>query len=140
MRFGELFGMPRAVAPRTYPAFRSWWERKLASDEMHLTDEARFVGYATALEIPLPRSHAPAKRVHDLIMLGSLPDPVRRHYGLSWSSAQEAAFRAAVASVRASRPITPRRIRFGYNTDSFRLVARDERRRIERGEPTPHVP
>ena len=139
VHFGTLFGMPPEAAPATYREFRAWWEETLASEGMHLTPEAREVGYATAFEIPLPGLHQPAKRVHDLIMLGSLPDTVRRHYGLSWSSAKEATFRAAVASVRASRPITPRRIRRGTNTDSFRLVARTERRRIERGEPTPQA-
>jgi hypothetical protein len=73
-------------------------------------------------------------------MLGSLPQVVRDHYGLSWGPAHEVAFRAAVASGRAGRPVTPRRIRRGENTDSFRLVARTERQRLERGEPTPQAP
>ncbi|MDQ2675711.1 MAG: DUF2236 domain-containing protein, partial [Actinomycetota bacterium] len=124
IRFGELFGMPRDVAPPTYPEFREYFDGFLESDRAHLTAAAREVGYATALEIPLPSLYGPFKRVHDLIMLGSLPDPVRRHYGLSWGARRETAFRAAVASVRAARPVTPSRIRFGYNTDSFRLVAR----------------
>lgn len=139
VRFGELFGMPRDVAPATHREFRSYFDGFLESERAHLTDAARQIGYATAFEIPLPSLYGPFKRVHDLIILGSLPDAVRRHYGLSWGQAHEAAFRAAVASVRASRPITPRRIRRGYNTDSFRLVARTERRRIERGEPTPQA-
>ncbi|MDX6580152.1 MAG: hypothetical protein QOJ47_1701, partial [Gaiellales bacterium] len=41
VRFGELFGMPRAVAPPTWDAFAAWWDERLASDAMHLTDEAR---------------------------------------------------------------------------------------------------
>ena len=32
---------------------------------MFLTDEARYVGYATAFEIPLPRAHQPATFGHD---------------------------------------------------------------------------
>jgi uncharacterized protein (DUF2236 family) len=139
VRFGELFGMPRDVAPASHREFREYFDGFIASDRAHLTEAAREIGYATALEIPLPSLYGPFKRVHDLIMLGSLPDRVRRLYGLSWSAAREAAFRATVASVRASRPVTPRRIRRGSNTDSFRLVARTERRRIERGEPTPQV-
>lgn len=139
VRFGELFGMPREVAPRSYPEFRAWWELKLSSDEMHLTPEARYVGYATALEIPMPRSHAPAKRVHDLIMLRSLPPVVRRHYGLRWTPLHEAAFRAAVAGLRAARPLVPDAIKRGSCAGSYDLVARTELRRIERGEPTPQV-
>lgn len=139
VRFGELFGMPREVAPPTHRAFRAWWERKLASDEMHLTPEARYVGHATALEIPMPRSHAPAKRVHDLIMLGSLPSVVRSHYGLRWTTAHEAAFRGAVAGLRAARPLVPGLVKRGSCAASYDLVARTEQRRIERGEPTPQV-
>jgi uncharacterized protein (DUF2236 family) len=139
VRFGELFGMPRAAAPASHREFREWWKRKLRSDEMHLTDEARYVGYATALEIPLPRTHAPAKRVHDLIMLGSLPGVVREHYGLRWTAAHAAAFRVAVAGLRAARPLVPGPIKRGSCASSYDLVARTERRRIERGDPTPQA-
>lgn len=137
IRFGELFGMPREIAPSTYPEFRAYFDGYLASEEAYLSDVARYVGRATAMEIPMPALYGPAKRFHDLIMLGSLPAVVREHYGLGWSSAQQTAFKAAVAAVRASRTITPRVVRRGYNTESFRMVARTERQRIERGEPTP---
>jgi uncharacterized protein (DUF2236 family) len=138
-RFGELFGMPREVAPRSHPEFREWWDAKLSSNEMHLTDDAREIGYATAFEIPLPTVRAPAKAVHDLIMLGSLPESVRELYGISYSPRQERAFRATVRALRGVRPITPRLIREGYNTGSFRLVARTERRRLRSGKQTPQV-
>ena len=139
VRFGALFGMPPQAAPPTHREFRSWWERTLASERIHLTPEAREVGYATAFEIPLPGLHQPAKRVHDLIMLGSLPPRVRGLYGLRWSRAQELAFRAAVGSLRRARPVTPRAIRRGRCGASYDLVARTEQRRIERGEYTPQA-
>jgi uncharacterized protein (DUF2236 family) len=139
VRFGELFGMPRAVAPPTHREFREWWEEKLASDEMHLTDDAREIGYSTALEIPLPSYRAPAKAVHDLIMLGSLPPRVRELYGLSFGPRRQRAFRATVRAMRGVRPVTPRMIREGYNTGSFRLVARTERKRLREGRRTPQV-
>jgi len=34
IRFGELFGMPREVAPASYREFREWWAARLASDRM----------------------------------------------------------------------------------------------------------
>jgi uncharacterized protein (DUF2236 family) len=139
VRFGELFGMPRSAAPPTHRDFREWWDQTLASDAMHLTPEGREVGYATAFEIPLPTSRQPAKRVHDLIMLGSLPPRVRELYGLGFSRGQRIAFRATVAALRASRPVTPERVRRGRNADQYDLVARTEQRRIERGEPTPQA-
>jgi uncharacterized protein (DUF2236 family) len=139
VRFGELFGMPRSVAPPSHREFREWWDAKLASDEMYLTDDAREIGYSTALEIPLPTYRAPAKAVHDLIMLGSLPARVRQLYGLGFSPRQQRAFRATVRAMRGVRPITPRVIREGYNTGSFRLVARTERKRLREGRGTPQV-
>jgi uncharacterized protein (DUF2236 family) len=139
VRFGELFGMPRDAAPPSHAAFRAWFDAKLASEGMHLTADARRIGYATAFEIPLPSYRAPAKAVHDLIMLGSLPPRVRELYGLRYSPRQVRAFRATVRAMRGVRPVTPRVIREGYNTSSFRLVARTERRRLREGTRTPQV-
>ena len=139
VRFGELFGMPAEVAPPSHREFREWFDGKLASDEMYLTADAREVGYATAFEIPMPSYRAPAKAVHDLIMLGSLPARVRELYAIPYSARQQAAFRTVVRALRATRPLTPRAIREGYNTGHFRMVARTERRRLRRGDRTPQV-
>ncbi|MGN6190433.1 MAG: oxygenase MpaB family protein [Conexibacter sp.] len=140
VRFGELFGMPREVAPPTYAAFRAWWDAKLASDQMHLTDEARRTGAFVALEIPMPRVNQPAKRLHDLVMLGSLPPRVRELYGMTWSPWQARAFPPAVAALRGLRAIAPASLRQGSCARSFALVEATERRRIERGRPTPQLP
>lgn len=139
MRFGKLFGMPRDAAPSTYPEFRDYWERALASNAMQLTEMAREVGYATAFEIPLPGIYAPAKQIHDLVMLGSLPSRVRELYGLRWTVAHAVAFRAAVTAMRRSRTLVPRAIREGSNAQAYNVVVRTERRRIERRDPTPQV-
>jgi uncharacterized protein (DUF2236 family) len=140
VRFGELFGMPREIAPPTYAAFRAWWDAKLGGPEMHLTDEARRTGAFVALEIPMPRINQPAKRLHDLVMLGSLPPRVRELYGLSWSPRQARAFPAAVAVLRGLRAVMPDTVRRGSCARSFALVEATERRRIERGRPTPQLP
>ena len=129
LRFAELFGMPREAAPATYAGFRSYWDDRIASDELHLTSEARETGFATAFEIPMPAIYGPLSRVHNMIMLGSLPPRVREIYGLSWATAQQLAFDAAVTAVRTSRPLVPKRVRRGRNGDSFELVARTERAR-----------
>jgi uncharacterized protein (DUF2236 family) len=139
LRFGELFGMPRDVAPSTHREFRAYWHERLASPELHLTDEARLVGRFTAFEIPLPTHLQPAKRVHDLIVLGSLPQRVREIYGLRWTPAHRAAFPAAIRAARAGRALAPKALRRGWNTGSFDLVARTERWRIAHGRPTPQV-
>jgi uncharacterized protein (DUF2236 family) len=140
VRFGELFGMPRAVAPPTYAAFLEWWEAKLSGPEMHLTAEARRTGRFVAFEIPMPGLNQPAKRLHDLVMLGSLPPRVRELYGLSWSPRQARAFPLAVATLRGLRAVAPASVRYGSCTRSFALVEATERQRLERGRPTPQLP
>src|SRR5581483_4028498 len=106
---------------------------------MYLTDEARYVGYATAFRIPLPRAHEPSKRVHDLLMVASLPERVRELYGLTLSDRERRAAAAIARAMRAARPLVPGRLARGYNKRSFELVAKTERRRIERGHETPQV-
>ena len=137
VRFGELFGMPPEAAPASYPEFRAWWDAELASDRVHLTDEARYVGSAIMFEIPVPASRRLAMQVHNLVMLGSLPPRVRELYGLRWTRAQAAAHRAVVGGLRATRPLSPEAARVGRNTRSFDLVAETERERIARGEAVP---
>jgi uncharacterized protein (DUF2236 family) len=140
VRFGELFGMPRAVAPPTYAAFSEWWDARLASDEIFLTPEARRTGRFVAFEIPLPGVNEPAKRLHDLVMLGSLPPQVRELYGLEWSRKQARAFPLAVAALRGLRAVAPASVRQGSCARNFALVERTERQRIEQGRPTPQLP
>ena len=48
---------------------------------------------AIMFSIPVPGWHWPAMRMHNLVILGSLPPVVRERYGLRWTRAQEAAFR-----------------------------------------------
>jgi uncharacterized protein (DUF2236 family) len=139
VRFGVLFGMPRDAVPGSYSEFRAWWQERLASEETYLTDDARHVGEAIMFQIPVPLSRRPAMKLHNLIMLGSLPERVRALYGLPWTPAHEAAFRAAVAALRAARPLAPLSLRTGWNTPSFDLVASTERARIAHGEPIPGV-
>jgi uncharacterized protein (DUF2236 family) len=139
LRFGELFGTPRDACPPTYPEFRRWWEERLASDQMFLTDEARYMGYATAFEIPLPLSHQPGKRVHDAVMLGSLPPRVRELYGLRYGPREQRAFSAGVALFRTLRRLTPAPLARGSAQRAYDLVAETERRRIASGRYTPQV-
>jgi uncharacterized protein (DUF2236 family) len=139
IRFAELFGMPREAAPPSYGAFRAYWREKLASDELYLTGEARYVGYATAFEIPMPRSQQLGKRVHDAIMLGSLPARARELYGIPYPWSAQLAFGVAVQTARAARQMMPKVVARGWNTRSFDGVAREERTRIEKGRPTPQM-
>jgi uncharacterized protein (DUF2236 family) len=139
LRFGELFGMPRESVPASYVAFRAWYAEQLAGEDLHLTEEARYMGYASAFEIPMPTSRQPGKRVHDIVMLGSLPPRVRELYGLRYTPAHAAACAAAIASGRLARTFLPAPLKRGSCIPEFRMVAETERRRIERGQPTPRL-
>jgi uncharacterized protein (DUF2236 family) len=139
VRFAELFGMPARSAPPTYGAFRAWYERQLAGDDLHLTEEARYMGYASAFAIPMPASRQPGKRVHDLIMMGSLPARVRELYGMRWTPLQATACAAALAAARGIRTLLPRELARGSCIPEFRMVAETERRRIASGQPTPQL-
>ena len=94
-RWGELFRLPRSETPETYAEFRSWFDGRLASDEVHLTEEAREIGRIVALEIPGAPVDRPALQAFNLIVIGSLPARVRKMYGLRWTPAHAAAYAAA---------------------------------------------
>jgi hypothetical protein len=106
---------------------------------MHLTDEARYMGHAVAFEIPMPALNQGAKRLHDLIMLGSLPPRVRELYGSSWSPTQARLFPLAVGALRGLRRVAPRSLTHGSNARSFALVRATEQARLDRGRPTPQL-
>lgn len=139
LRFAELFEMPLDDAPATYGQFRDWYGRQLAGEDLYLTDEARYMGYASAFEIPMPSNRLLAKRVHDVVMLGSLPRRVRELYGLSYTRAHACACAAVLVSGKFANQITPSSLRRGSCAREFEMVAETERRRIQRGEPTPQL-
>jgi uncharacterized protein (DUF2236 family) len=139
IRFAELFHTPRAAIPSTHSAFRAWYEAQLAGPDLFLTAQARYMGHASAFEIPMSSSRQMAKRVHDLVMLGSLPSRVRELYGLRYTPAHATACAGAIAAARLTRPFVPRSLKRGSCIPEFEQVAAVERRRIERGQPTPQI-
>ncbi|HUN79233.1 MAG TPA: oxygenase MpaB family protein [Solirubrobacteraceae bacterium] len=139
VRFAELFGTPRSAIPPSYAEFREWYAAQLAGPDLFLTEEARYMGHASAFQIPMATLRQPAKRMHDLVMLGSLPPRVRELYGLRYTPAHAAGCATLLAAARAARPLLPARLRRGSCIRDFDAVAAVERRRIERGKPTPQI-
>ena len=140
VRFGVLFGMPESVAPATSRDFEQWMADWYASGRMHLTEEARIVGRAIATDMPVPRLMTPGIKATNLTVIGMLPPPVRELFGLRWTRAHQASWRALTAAVRRTQPLVPARIRFGDNADLHRLVIRSERAVVERGRRTMELP
>jgi uncharacterized protein (DUF2236 family) len=144
IRWGELFGMPRAAAPATYAEFRRDFDAYLASDKPFLTEEARVVGSYLAgarrgdYDTPLPLR--PLFRTLELLVKGSLPPRIRDMYGFRWTPAHEAAFRSTVRGTRAlyrrpprfvPHPLEP--VLHGPNDALMKIVAGEERRQLRRG-------
>jgi uncharacterized protein (DUF2236 family) len=125
---GELFGLPRAEAPPDYGSFRDYMRERLRSDELLVTAEARELGRRVAFQLPLPAHRRPALPAVNLAVVGTLPPRVRRLYGIAWTPAHDAAFRALATGSRLARPLLPGPVRRGRSARDYELVARAERR------------
>jgi uncharacterized protein (DUF2236 family) len=137
VRFAGLFGMPEDAAPGSWNEFKAWLDGFIDSDKAFLTDEARHTAGAIMFQIPVPRSRRPGILVHNLVMLASLPPRVRELYGLGYTRRQDVAFRALVRGSRLTRPLATDRMRRGYNTKDFEMVAATERKIIAEGGTAP---
>lgn len=140
VRFGELFGMPRSVAPGSASEFDEWMAAWMASPRLHLTEEARVVGRAIADDMPVPAHMRPGVRATNHVVKGMLPARVRGMFGFRWGPAHETAFRAIAAGVRTSCYLVPERVRIGGNASLFALVSQTEREIIRSGGQTIALP
>jgi uncharacterized protein (DUF2236 family) len=137
VRFGELFRLPREAVPPTYREFKSWFDGKLDSPDLHATEHAREMAPLVAFRQPVP-THARANiAIQNLVIKGTLPERVRQIFAIDWSARHEAAFQAIAASHRRARPAFPRRLRRGRNDYFFNLVRDREKRRG--GTATPRI-
>lgn len=137
VRFGELFGLPRDAVPATYREFSAWWEEKLASPDLHATPHALEMAPLVAFRQPVPLPARLNLETQNLIIKGTLPERVRRIFGIRWTAAHETAFRSIAAAHRRARPAFPRLVRRGRNDHFFDVVTKAEHRRG--GTPTPRV-
>jgi len=129
---GELFGLPHDAAPPTYADFRGYMDAMLASDDLHVLPEAQTIARQVAFELPLPAWRRWALPGINLLVIGLLPERVRKLYGLGWSPAHDAAFAAAARGIRGARPLLPRRLVRGRTGAEYAMVARVERNRLQR--------
>lgn len=137
VRFGELFGLPRSEVPASYREFSAWWEERLSSPDLQATEHGLAMAPLVAFEQPVP---APARGnivAQNHIIKGTLPPRVREIFGIRWSRAHEATFRAMTATHRRARHFFPRSMRRGRNDVFFDVVAKTERQRG--GTPTPEL-
>ncbi|HEY2637247.1 MAG TPA: oxygenase MpaB family protein [Solirubrobacteraceae bacterium] len=133
VRFGELFGLAPRDAPASWSDFSEYWEDRLHSGTLYLTEGARRAGLQSAFAIPVPLHMRPGMPVANLLIAGTVPEPIRELYGLRWDAAHEAAFRAVTASIRRSHRLLPHAMRRGSCTRVFDAVTAAERASIATG-------
>jgi len=137
--FGQLFGLDREHAPSSWGDFQAWFADQLAGEDLYLTGSAHYMGYMSAFEIPLPASRQMAKRLHDALMLYSLPERVRELYGLRLTAADVRIAERMIVTHRRLRSFIPGRFAVGSCIPEFEMVAATERKRIALGRWTPRV-
>jgi uncharacterized protein (DUF2236 family) len=129
VRFGELFGLPSSDVPASYREFSAWWGERLSSPDLQATPHGLEMAPLVAFEQPVP---APARGnlvAQNHIIKGTLPPRVREIFGIRWTRAHEASFRAMAASHRRARHLFPRKVRRGRNDVFFDVVMKAERER-----------
>jgi uncharacterized protein (DUF2236 family) len=129
VRFGELFLLPREAVPPTYPEFQAWFDRKLASPDLHATEHALEMAPLVAFEQPVPRHARANLAIQNVVIKGTLAPRVREIFGIPWSSVHESAFQAIAATHRSAHRAFPRRLRRGRNDYFFDLVSAAEKQR-----------
>jgi uncharacterized protein (DUF2236 family) len=129
VRFGELFGLQRSRVPPSYREFSAWWEGRLSSPDLQATPHGLQMAPLVAFEQPVP---APARGnlvAQNHVIKGTLPPRVREIFGIRWTRAHEASFRAMTAAHRQAHRFFPRQMRRGRNDAFFDVVTKAERRR-----------
>jgi uncharacterized protein (DUF2236 family) len=129
VRFGELFGLPRSEVPATYREFSAWWEQRLSSPDLQATAHGLEMAPLVAFRQPVPAAARGNIVAQNHIIKGTLPPRVREIFGIPWSTAHEAGFRAMTAAHRRARHLFPRQMRRGRNDVFFDVVSRTERQR-----------
>jgi uncharacterized protein (DUF2236 family) len=129
VRFGELFGLPRSEVPASYGEFSAWWEEQLSSPDLQPTEHGLEMAPLVAFEQPVPRAARGNIVAQNHVIKGTLPPRVREIFGIRWSSAHEAGYRAMTATHRRARHLFPRRVRRGRNDVFFDVVSKTERQR-----------
>ena len=129
VRFGELFGLPRSEVPGSHCEFSAWWAQRLSSPDLQVTAHGLEMAPLVAFEQPVPAAARGNLLAQNHIIKGTLPPPVREIFGIPWSAAHEASFRAMTAAHRRARRFFPRRLRRGRNDVFFDVVTKAERER-----------
>jgi uncharacterized protein (DUF2236 family) len=107
-RMATAFGVPEQIQPPSYAAFRAYLDRAIAG--LRIGDESRAIA-RRVLSPPAPMVLLPAGLLGGLASVGLLPPRIRSGLGLRWNRGTQAAFDGVAATLRATVPLLPDRIR-----------------------------
>ena len=109
-RFAWLFGIPDAVLPPTWEAFRTYVDATIASPTIAVGTLARTMGQF--LLDPARTRLPPMFWWNGIMTAGLLPERVRDAYGLSFGTRERTIFDASIRGLGATWRYLPETLRF----------------------------
>ena len=127
LRFSSLFGLAPADLPHDWASFKRYFARMLASDTIAVGQKAREL--CTHILTPPRPAARPAYAWLEVFTAATLPEPIRRSFGLSLGARDRLLFEASVAALRRSVPLMPDSVRYfpAYLDARRRLAGRPGR-------------
>jgi uncharacterized protein (DUF2236 family) len=107
-RLAVLMGVPAGLLPPDLAAFTGYVDRTTRG--LEVSEEARRLA-PWIVRPPVSPALWPLARFQELVTVGLLPEPLRRAYGLPWSSRRALLLGASEATARAVVPRLPALIR-----------------------------
>jgi uncharacterized protein (DUF2236 family) len=109
-RVAIMLGMPADRLPDQLADMRAWMAEMIAGGIVHVTPAARDI--ARTVLRPLPLVPGAVWEAMHLVSLSTLPDLLRRQYGIRWSPARERGIDHIARVVRSTLPLVPAPLRF----------------------------
>jgi uncharacterized protein (DUF2236 family) len=107
--FGQLFGIPAEMMPRSLADFNAYLEGMIGGGEISVGETARDL--ARDILWPRPWVLRPGGPLQALVTTGLLAPPLREAYGLEWTERKEKRFLLVASVIRRLLPFLPRIVR-----------------------------
>ncbi len=124
-RVAILLNVPAGEVPRTVGELRAWMAEMVESGRVRVTPAAREI--ARTVLHPSRLGPRVAWDAAHLVSLATLPDALRRQYGIRWSSARERGIDRLAAVTRRALPFVPPPLRFVPQAQSAERRVRQAR-------------
>jgi len=106
----ELMLLAKENVPATYVELERYVDKVVTSDRLQMSDVASNVADIIRRG-PVPTAIKPVWSFIRFAAFGTLPEPLRKIYGVTWSPAREWWLQLNLAGLRRVRPLLPRRYR-----------------------------